>query len=111
MAISRHPTSWEEDLADALGGYRPVMLKCVREELAAIASSGGKKGKEAEVALRVSSGFESHPCGKGAVDDELVSAALTMEAIVATVDKGLITALKASRAGWVTLRQGRVWAG
>jgi len=88
-----------------------VILDAVEEELQRISRTKGGKAKRAAVALQIAKGFARRPNGRGAVDDELVSAALTLGAPVATVDGGLLKALRASGASVVTLRRGRVWTG
>ena len=111
MAVSETPTDWEDELVSAMGGYSPVILNAVEAELRRISKTKGKKAKQASVALQIAKDFAKRSNGKGDVDDELVSAALTLAAPVATVDGGLLKALRASGARVVTLRRGRVWTG
>jgi rRNA-processing protein FCF1 len=108
MAVSMRPTTWFEDITDAIGRFDPVMLDCVRRELERLASSSGAKSRPARVALELGSLFRSAPCGGASVDDEVVSAALGMKAKVATADVGLATTLKTMRVGVIALRAGRV---
>jgi rRNA-processing protein FCF1 len=108
MAVVERPTAWFEDLVDAVGKFDPELPDCVRSELMKIAAGEGRKSRSARVALDLASRFGTFPCGKGTVDDEIVSAALTRKALVATVDAELARALKGSRVRVVSLRSGRV---
>lgn len=111
MAMAENPTTWFEDIVESLGKFEPILLVCVRDELSKLASGRGKKASEARVALELSSKFATIPCGKADVDDEIVSAALTHGALVATTDAGLALSLKAARLRVVSLRSGRVSLG
>ena len=107
IAVAEHPTQWKEDIIDSIGGFEPVMLKCVEEELSRISSGGGKRAKFARVALQLAGGFRSAPSGRADVDDEISSAALGTNAIVATSDRELAKSLRALHVQVVGLRSGR----
>jgi rRNA-processing protein FCF1 len=109
MALAETPTRWSEDIADALGSFDPVILVCVRDELEELARAGGGRSRLARVALSMSAEFEGMECGGAEVDDEIVSAAVTLRAAVATLDEDLMRTLRASRVVVVSLRGGRVW--
>jgi rRNA-processing protein FCF1 len=111
MAVAEEPTMWFDDIVESLGKFQPILLVCVREELANLASGRGKKARAARVALELASKFATVHCGKGAVDDEIVSAALTQGAVVATTDAGLVHSLKTASLRVVSLRSGRVSLG
>ncbi len=108
MAVAERPTSWRDDITDAVGGFEPIILDCAREELVQLKTSRGRKSKLAGLALELASGFSSMPCGGSGVDEETMSAALGTGAIVATMDRKLAESLRAAGTGVVTLRAGRV---
>ena len=108
MALAETPTTWYEDLVEGLGKFEPIFLQCVKEELSRLASGSGKTARTATVALDLASSFSIRPCGRAAVDDEILSAAASMGAVVATVDAELLHSAKAARRKVVTLRRGRV---
>jgi rRNA-processing protein FCF1 len=110
MAVVERPTSWGADIQELIGKYDPVLLSCVKAELARLASGRGKKAKQAKVALALAGAFRAATCGKGRVDDEIVSSALSEGAAVATVDWELSQALAASHVRVISLRRGRIWA-
>lgn len=111
MAVVEHPTTWYEDIVDGVGKFQPVMLECVKEELEKIALGQGKKSRVARLSLEMASEFEVDPCGSARVDDEIVSAAVTCGAMVATVDSELTRAAKRAHQRVITLRKGRVALG
>ena len=109
MAVADHPTSWREDIESSVGAFQAVLLDRVEEELKALASRGGKKGKSATVALEMASGFKRLRSGSGPVDDEVMSASLTTGGAVATNDAELASSLRAMHVKVFSLRSGRVW--
>jgi rRNA-processing protein FCF1 len=111
MAVAEEPTTWFEDMVDVVGKFQPVLLSCVREELEKLASGEGRRSRSARVALEMASGFAGGGCGGAAVDDEIVSFALTEGAAVATTDAGLLESLRGARVKAITLRGGRVSPG
>ena len=108
MAIAETPTDWEDGLLGSLGGFEPVMLKAVSEELDRLSSGKGKRAKAARVAIEISKRFKPLKGGPGKADEEIISAALGSAAAVATMDRELIRALTKLRVETVTLRSGRV---
>lgn len=108
IAVAERPTTWFEDMVDALGKVEPVVLDCVRKELEILSSKEGGRGRFAAVALDLARRFQTAKCGEAPVDDEIVSAALSEGAAVATTDGELIRALRASHVRVITLRGGRV---
>ena len=108
MSVSESPTGWEDAMAEAIGPYEPVLLDCVRDELAELSKGQERRAKLARVALQLASGFSHESSGSAAVDDELVSAALESGAAVATVDNELAATLRAVHVEVVGLRSGRV---
>ncbi len=108
MAVVEHPTSWFEDMTEELGRFQPVVLECVLGEMKRLASGEGKKARSARVALELAKGFRRQPCGGTNPDDEMVSAAGSGGAAVATTDNGLTRTLRARRVKVVGLRSGRV---
>jgi len=108
MAVIETPTTWFEDLVDNVGKFQPVLLGCVRSELEKLASGQGRKSRTARVCLDMASKFATLPCGTASADDEIVSAALSRGALVATVDKELARAAKGAHLTVVSLRKGRV---
>ena len=108
MAVVETPTTWFEDMIEIVGGFRPILLECVKFELESLASEGGSRARTAKVALELSSKFSLERCGGARVDDEIVSAAKTAGAVVATVDSELLGSLKAAHVGAITLGAGRV---
>ncbi|MDE1857823.1 MAG: hypothetical protein KGI26_01980 [Thaumarchaeota archaeon] len=111
MALADEPTTWFEDILEAVGKFQPVLLACVRQELERLASGQGRKSSSAKVALEIASGFEGGPCGGASVDDEIISRALTVGALVATTDSALLQSLRSAHVRAVTLRGGRVSLG
>lgn len=108
MAIVEHPTTWFEDMTEMVGKVEPVTLDCVVQELKRISSRQGKRSKFASLALEFAGDFGVEPSGKGEVDDEIVSYAISKNSAVATVDRELIRTLKARRVKVVGLSKGRV---
>jgi rRNA-processing protein FCF1 len=108
MAVVERPTTWFEDIVDGVGKFQPVLLDCVRTELEGIASGEGKRSRNARVCLELASKFDAAACGGASVDDEIVSAARSTGALVASVDAELLAALKAAHLQAITLRSGRV---
>ena len=108
MAVVERPTTWYEDIVDAIGKFQPVLLDCVRAELQRIASGRGKRSSTARVALDLAAAFDRRPCGGARVDDEIVSAAVGSGHLVATTDRELSKCARAARIRVVTLRKGRV---
>jgi len=108
MAVVERPTTWYEDIVGGLGRFEPVLLDCVRGELEKMAAAQDKRARAASVSLDLASKFSRAPCGKGNVDDEIVSAALSAEALVATTDSELGHSLKAVHVRVVSLKSGRV---
>ncbi|MGD0395907.1 MAG: PIN domain-containing protein [Nitrososphaerales archaeon] len=108
MAVVEHPTTWFEDITEMIGRFEPVALECVLAELERLASGDGKKGRAARVALELAGKFSRVPCGGAGTDEEMVSAAITMDAAVATADRDLARSLEVRRVRVVGLRSGRV---
>ncbi len=108
MAIVEHPTTWFEDITELVGKAKPLTLDCIVEELNRISGRQGKRSKFASLALEFAGDFDVEPSGKGKVDDEIVSFAVSKKSAVATVDRELITTLKARRVKVIGLKKGRV---
>jgi len=111
IAVMEHPTSWLEDITEKVGGFRPVVIRPVYEEIERLASSRNRASRFASLAKEmVERGvlLVEESAGHGRTDDELISTALGSGAIVATVDAQLITQLKALRVRTITLAGGRV---
>jgi len=109
MAVAGTPTTWSEDIVDLVGKFEPVLPECVGEELQRLAGGKGGRSSTARVALNLSAEFFRLACGGARVDDEIISAALTKGAIVATTDAELARAAKAAHLKVISLRRGRVW--
>jgi rRNA-processing protein FCF1 len=108
MAVVESPTTWFEDIVDAIGKFQPVLPDCVEAELGKIASGQGKKARSARVSLELAAKFARTRCGSARVDDEIVSTSLSKGAAVATVDTDLKRSLRAVHAKVISLRRGRV---
>ncbi len=108
MAVVEDPTTWYEDIADRVGKFEPILLKVVKEELRRLAEGQGRKARTARVALDLSKSFKPASGGEANTDDEIVSAALSKGAMVATIDSRLVSSLKGVHVGVITLRSGRV---
>ena len=108
MAVVERPTTWYEDIVDAIGRFEPVQLDCVRAELEKLAAAQDRRARTARVSLDLASKFSKAPCGGTRVDDEIVSAALSERALVATADSGLARSLEAVHVRVISLRAGRV---
>jgi rRNA-processing protein FCF1 len=108
MAVVDRPTTWFEDITEKIGRFEPVALECVLAELGRLASGDGRKGRMARIALELAKGFSRAPCGGARPDEEIVSAALTMNATVATADRELVQLLRTRKVRVVGLRSGRV---
>jgi rRNA-processing protein FCF1 len=111
MAVVERPTTWFEDMVDDLGGFQPLLLECVERELRKISEGSGKRARTASVALALASKFGRAPCGAGTVDGEIVSAAVSAKAAVATTDKDLALTLRSAHVPVVKLRGSRVALG
>ena len=107
LAVAESPTTWFEDIVEGMGRFEPVILECAEAELKLLSSGKGRKARLARVALALAAGFSRAPCGEAPVDDEIVSAALSTGAAVATVDGELIRQLKAAHVKVVSLKKGR----
>ena len=108
MAVADTPTTWFEDISARVGRFEPVLLECVGGELQRLASGKSGKSKIARVALDLSSQFVRTGCGSARVDDEIISAASTDGALVATTDAELARAARAAHLRVISLRKGRV---
>jgi rRNA-processing protein FCF1 len=108
MAVAENPTTWFQDIIQSLGSFEPILPACVRDELSRLAAGRGKQARKARVALELASNFAITLCGRAAVDDEIVSAALTKGAAIATTDSDLALSAKAAHLRVVFLRSGRV---
>ncbi|HYA55429.1 MAG TPA: hypothetical protein VED22_01395 [Nitrososphaerales archaeon] len=108
MAVAEVPTTWFEDMVDGIGRFEPVLLDCVSQELRRLASGKGARSRTASVALDLSAGFHRVACGSARVDDEIISAASTEGALVATTDAELARAARAVHLRVISLRKGRV---
>ena len=108
MAVVERPTTWYQDMVEGVGGFEPVLLDCVRGELEKMVAAQDKRARVARVSLDLASKFSRVPCGKASVDDEIVSAALSMKALVATIDAELARSLEAAHIRVVSLRSGRI---
>jgi rRNA-processing protein FCF1 len=111
MAVVESPTTWYEDITDSMGKFQPVLLTCVKSELERLAGGEGKRARTARLALELASEFESRDCGSAKVDDEIVSAASTMGAFVATADSELGESVRAAHRKVISLSRGRVAVG
>lgn len=112
IAVMQHPTTWAEDITERLGGFTPVVLASVRDELRRLARKGDRKGRFASLGLDMleAGRLTVLPDGGGSPDDEIISYALREGAAVATIDSELAERLRASRVRTViTLRGGRVY--
>ncbi|HEY6283791.1 MAG TPA: hypothetical protein VIW22_07690 [Nitrososphaerales archaeon] len=111
MAVVENPTTWFQDIIQSLGSFEPILPACVRDELSRLAMGHGKQGRKARVALELAANFVITSCGKAAVDDEILSTALTKGAAIATTDSDLAHSAKAAHLTVVLLRSGRVALG
>lgn len=109
MAVVEHPTTWFEDIIDAVGKFDPVLLECVEAELKSLAEGQGDRARWARVALEMAGRFSRQPCGGADTDSELVSAGSSSDGLVATVDKELADSLRGSHVRVVSLSRGRVF--
>ncbi len=111
VAVMEHPTPWNDDILEKVGGFSPVLLASVRDELARLAAKGDRRGKFAALALGLldEGALRLEPDGGGKPDDEIISFALREHAAVATIDAELARRLRASRVpAVITLRRGKV---
>jgi rRNA-processing protein FCF1 len=111
MAVAEHPTTWYEDIVEAVGRIEPVLLECVKKELEQLALGQGKKARTARVALDLAKEFRDEGCGGGRVDDEIMSASASRGALLATVDSELANSARAAHLSVVSLSGGRVVVG
>ena len=109
MAVAETPTTWFEDIVDAIGRFQPVLLDCVQSELERLARDRGKKSRYARLGLDLALDFKLLRCGEASVDDEVISAALAEGALVATTDSTLAHTARAAHLRVVSLRRGRVF--
>jgi rRNA-processing protein FCF1 len=108
MSVVETPTTWFEDIVDAIGRFQPLLPDCVKEELEKLAAGQGNRARTARVSLDLASKFSRIPCGEARVDDEIVSIALTNRAYVATTDAVLARSISAAHIRVISLRGGRV---
>ncbi len=107
MAIAERPTTWSDDISREVGRVEPVALDCVVTELERIASGHGRRRRTARVAMEIAAGFERARCGWAGTDEEIMSAASTMNAAVATLDGELAESLLARHVKVISMRSGR----
>jgi rRNA-processing protein FCF1 len=111
IAVMEHPTPWREDVLDSIGSFEGIVIKTVYDELERLAGGGNRASRYASLAKEMVDRGEmvvQNPTGKGTADDELISLALDMGALVATLDAELIRQLKALHVGVIILSGGRV---
>jgi len=108
MAVVEHPTTWFEDITDAVGKVRPTVLDCTVDELQRIVRKQLRKSRTAALALELAKEFAVEKSGGGRVDDEIVSYSLARHCVVATVDRELVRTLRARRVKVLGLKNGRV---
>lgn len=107
MAVAERPTNWSDDIMQEVGKMDPVVLDCVVDELARLSSGRGKRSKTASVAAEIARGFARMKSGPAHPDEEIMSAAISTKAAVATADKELARSLMARRVPVFGLRAGR----
>ncbi len=109
IAVLERPTTWYEDAVEKVGKFEPVILDCVKEELAKLSESGTKRARYARLAADLTKEFKLERCEGGLpVDDEITSYSKGASALVATVDGTLLSSLKKMHVGAITLKSGRV---
>jgi rRNA-processing protein FCF1 len=110
IAVMEHPTAWQEDILEKVGGFHGVVIQPVYSELKRLAARDGRQSGFARLAIGlVDRGILNlEPAEGGRADEELVSCALRERAVVATIDGELIRQLKASHVEVISLRAGRV---
>ncbi len=101
-----HPTPWQGDILESVGGFEGVVLQPVYAELRRLAGRRGRQSRFAQLAsgLVESGAVRLEQSGGSRADEELVSRALADGAIVATIDGGLIRQLRASHVEVLSLR-------
>jgi len=108
MAVAEHPTTWLEDVTERVGKVEPIVLECVLDEMDRLASKEDKRARIARVALELAQNFSRFPSGKASPDAEIMSAAITLGAAVATADRDLAANLRGRRVRVFSLRLGRL---
>ncbi|HXW37856.1 MAG TPA: hypothetical protein VEJ36_08160 [Nitrososphaerales archaeon] len=108
ISVAEHPTGWHESITELVGGFEPVALDCVLEELNSISEEAGKRGRFARLAITMAEKFRRVGCGGADVDSEILSYAVANSAMVATIDGEMLRALNRQGVGCVTLHGGRV---
>jgi len=108
MAVAEHPTTWLEDVTEKVGKVEPIVLECVLDEMDGLASKQDKRGHIARVATELAQSFSRFPSGKANPDAEIMSAAITLGAAVATADMVLAANLRDRRVRVFSLRSGRL---
>ena len=97
-----------DELTDWIGRYEPVVLNPVSMELKRL---GEKGSRAARLAYELSKGWEIG-YGKGLkADDALLSYAKEFDAIVATLDGGLIKRLKENGLRFLSLKGDELYLG
>ncbi|MCE5298172.1 MAG: nucleotide-binding protein [Methanoregulaceae archaeon] len=83
------------ELTQCIGGYEPVLLDCVRDELRGLAAGHGKDGSSARSALILAERCSVVETGslEGSVDEKILYYASTHGCMVFTNDRDLRTAL------------------
>ena len=109
IAVLEKPTTWYEDVSEKVGRFQPVILDCVKKELTRLSEGETKRARYARLALELTKEFELEKCGGGlSVDDEITSYSKGASAFVATCDAKLLSSLRKTRVGAITLKSGRV---
>jgi rRNA-processing protein FCF1 len=105
-----HPTPWQGDILESVGGFEGLVLQPVFAELKRLAARKGRQSRFAELAIGMVERGELRlePSDGSRADEELVSYALREGASVATIDGELIRQLRASHVEVLSLRSGRV---
>ncbi len=110
MAVIETPTTWYEDIVEKVGKFEPVILDCVRDELARVSQEDTKRARYARLAMELTKDFAGGRCGGLSVDDEIASYSESASALVASLDGRLLARLDKLHVGTITLRAGRVAA-
>lgn len=108
MAVVEHPTTWFEDITEALGKFQPVLPDCISEELQRLAALQGRKARSAKLALEMAGSFAKSRCSEHSPDQELLKLSQDPGVLVATLDAEILRELRRSPRKAVTLRKGRM---
>ncbi len=105
--LVERPSSFIDEVRAQLGRADLCVLQPAVGELRSLAQTKGAQGRKAKAALSFAEGLRVFP-GRGEADDALVRVAVEEGAVVATLDKELMSSLRRKGVPVATVRGDRL---